>query len=242
MSIHSIESSTEPVVKSKYTNIYANSENQFLNFSKTEHNPLCIKDSSVRKHRTIMTENNLIFYGKCLSASLFCVAFTLLPLCVRAESFPEQHIISIGIDRTHWPAATKRAIGAFAELQDESIGQVQHLNLRGFILTAYTLDVESTGKSPSSPAFGITASGTHAKVGRTVAVDPSVIPIGSLLYIPSLGWRIAEDSGGAVKGRHIDILLPTRAAAMQFGVQHPDVVYMYQHEPESMSDSNRHST
>ncbi len=46
---------------------------------------------------------------------------------------------------------------------------------------------------------------------RSIAVDPSVIPLGSRVYIPSYahdgygGWFIAKDTGGAINGRHIDI-------------------------------------
>lgn len=89
-----------------------------------------------------------------------------------------------------------------------------------FTLTAYNLDRQSTGKSPGDPAYGITASGTGASTGRTVAVDPRIIPYGSLLYIDGLGWRIAEDTGGAIHGHHIDVLVDSRRTAMQFGVKH----------------------
>ena len=54
-------------------------------------------------------------------------------------------------------------------------------------------------------ANGITASGTKAKAGRTIGVDPNVIPYGSKVKI---GKKIytAEDTGGAIKGKkQIDI-------------------------------------
>lgn len=168
-----------------------------------------------------MTDNRRIFYGKSLSASIICSAVLSLfcPPTALAKTIA-------AADRAHWPAATKRAIDTFAAVQDERLEQVHHAALRGVTLTAYTLDEASTGKSPASAAFGITASGTHAKVGRTVAVDPNIIPIGSLVYIPDIGWRVAEDSGGAVKGRHIDILLESRRAALLFGVHRDRLVYI----------------
>jgi 3D (Asp-Asp-Asp) domain-containing protein len=95
-----------------------------------------------------------------------------------------------------------------------------------FLLTAYNLDKNSTGKSPGDVGYGITASGTTAASGRTVAVDPHLIPYGSLLYIEGLGWRVAEDTGGAIRGHHIDVLVKTRHTAMRFGVKknrHVDV-------------------
>jgi 3D (Asp-Asp-Asp) domain-containing protein len=51
---------------------------------------------------------------------------------------------------------------------------------------------------------------------RSVAVDPSVIPFGSHIYIPSYraingGWFEADDTGGAIIGRHIDVFRPPPA-------------------------------
>ncbi|MEO6025698.1 MAG: 3D domain-containing protein [Candidatus Binatia bacterium] len=81
-----------------------------------------------------------------------------------------------------------------------------------FKLTAY-----------SGPQMGqpepITATGTAARAGRTVAVDPKVIPLGSKIYIEGLGERIAEDTGGGIKGNHIDVYLGTVPQAVHFGVQ-----------------------
>lgn len=88
-----------------------------------------------------------------------------------------------------------------------------------FLLTAYNLDKQSTGKEPGDAGYGITASGTTAASGRTVAVDPHLIPYGSLLYIDGLGWRVAEDTGGAIRGHHIDVLVKTRHTAVRFGVK-----------------------
>jgi len=50
----------------------------------------------------------------------------------------------------------------------------------------------------------VTKSG-HRVHPRLCAVDPAVIPLGSLIYIEGLGFFVAADCGGAVKGRHIDV-------------------------------------
>ena len=81
-----------------------------------------------------------------------------------------------------------------------------------FKLTAYS--GPQTGQ-----ALPITATGTAARAGRTVAVDPRIIPLGSKIYIEGLGERIAEDVGGGVKGHHIDVYLGTLPQARVFGVQ-----------------------
>lgn len=67
-----------------------------------------------------------------------------------------------------------------------------------------------------------TATGTEPTVGRTVAVDPSVIPYGSQVIINGHTY-IAEDCGGAIKDNRIDILLETHQDALEFGVQYAEV-------------------
>lgn len=65
----------------------------------------------------------------------------------------------------------------------------------------------------------VTASGTICKEGRTIAVDPNIIPYGSIVEInlPGEGWHqyIAEDTGGAIKGKRIDIFLADHQRCFQ---------------------------
>jgi len=62
-----------------------------------------------------------------------------------------------------------------------------------------------------------TKSGTWPAVGRTVAVDPDVIPLGSVLYVENYGVCVAEDIGGAVKNRVLDIYVGSKEEAIQLG-------------------------
>lgn len=64
---------------------------------------------------------------------------------------------------------------------------------------------------------GLTATSHKPKEGRTVAVDPKKIPLHSIIYIEDLGYFVAEDIGGGVKGDHIDIYLNTHKEAIQRG-------------------------
>ncbi|MFC3789685.1 3D domain-containing protein [Paenibacillus sp. GCM10012307] len=77
--------------------------------------------------------------------------------------------------------------------------------------TGYTAGVESTGKRPGNPGYGITYSGV--KVRRdyvsTIAADPKVFPIGSILYIPGYGYGVVADTGSAIKGHKIDLYFET---------------------------------
>ena len=75
-----------------------------------------------------------------------------------------------------------------------------------------TLTVSSTGYS----IRGRTATGMPTAPG-VVAVDPSVIPLGTRLTIPGYGTGIAADTGGAVQGNTIDVWFPTTAQALAWG-------------------------
>lgn len=52
---------------------------------------------------------------------------------------------------------------------------------------------------------GITASGAPVTAGLTIAVDPEIIPLGSVVYIEDVGVMVAQDIGGAVQGYCIDV-------------------------------------
>lgn len=66
---------------------------------------------------------------------------------------------------------------------------------------------------------GLTATGTKVTAGRSIAVDPSVIPYGSKVYIEGYGWRTAEDCGGGVDGKHIDIAVDSHSKALSMGTK-----------------------
>ena len=77
-----------------------------------------------------------------------------------------------------------------------------------------TLTVLATGYSLS----GHTATGVPVGYG-IVAVDPSVIPLGTHLTVPGYGEGVAADTGGAVAGARIDLWFPTRAEALAWGTR-----------------------
>ena len=61
-----------------------------------------------------------------------------------------------------------------------------------------------------------TATGTWPSRG-TVAVDPNVIPLGSVLYVEGYGPAVAADTGGDIKGQRIDLYMDSYEEAIQFG-------------------------
>ena len=97
-----------------------------------------------------------------------------------------------------------------AYLTDEPLGL--------FELTAYCPCSRCCGKSD-----GITATGTTAAEGRTIAVDPRVIPYGSTVTLyyedGTVHTYTAEDCGGAIKQNCIDVFFNSHEAARAFGVQ-----------------------
>ena len=70
---------------------------------------------------------------------------------------------------------------------------------------------------------GITASGTKAKAGRTIGVDPNVIPYGSKVKIGKKIY-VAEDTGSAIKGKkQIDIFCNSHSEALRKGIKYQKV-------------------
>lgn len=74
--------------------------------------------------------------------------------------------------------------------------------------TAYAGDnITATGATPVRNPNGLS----------TIAVDPSIIPLGSKVYIPGYGEAIAEDTGGAIKGHRIDLFLNSENECINWG-------------------------
>ena len=91
------------------------------------------------------------------------------------------------------------------ELQAESIASME------VMATGYTAGYESTGKRPGHPQYGITYSGVRVRRDHvsTIAADPKVLPIGSLIHIPGYGYGVVADTGSAIKGHKIDLYFDT---------------------------------
>ncbi|EKN66503.1 3D domain-containing protein [Neobacillus bataviensis LMG 21833] len=85
--------------------------------------------------------------------------------------------------------------------------------------TAYT---PFDGGTITSAGYNIAANPNM----KLIAVDPSVIPMGSKVWVEGYGVAIAGDTGGAIKGHRIDILLPTKAAAYSWGRKTVKVVIL----------------
>ncbi len=69
----------------------------------------------------------------------------------------------------------------------------------------------------------ITASGKTPRLNHTIAVDSRVISLGSKVYIDGYGVYYAEDTGGAIKNKIIDIFVTSEAEANRIGIDYADV-------------------
>lgn len=96
-----------------------------------------------------------------------------------------------------------------------------------YVLTGYCTCARCCGNySPEvTGREARTATGTVPTAGRTIAVDPSVIPYGTVVHIDGMGDYIAEDCGGAVRGNHIDVYFDSHQEALNFGRQRRYVTF-----------------
>ena len=87
-------------------------------------------------------------------------------------------------------------------------GVPEYLYALPMLVTAYTrYDQDCTD---------YTYMGTYLRRGLC-AVDPDVIPLGTKLYVPGYGEAIADDIGGAINGKHIDLAMDTQDEAFEWG-------------------------
>ena len=138
---------------------------------------------------------------------MFARANTVIPLRAPAKPSP--------------PSAASEPCMAIAEPAElvtaptETVAQLaDELMPTMFTVTAYCPCAVCCGDS----ADGITATGTVATQGRTVAVDPFVIPLGSTVVIDGHEY-IAEDVGGAVDGNRVEIYFDSHEDALLWGRQ-----------------------
>ena len=100
------------------------------------------------------------------------------------------------------------------DVEEVEVEVIEKPTTTTFKVTAYCPCIKCCGKED-----GITATGTVATAGRTIAVDPTVIPYGSKVVLNGTTY-VAEDCGGAIKGNKIDMFFNTHQEALQWGVKY----------------------
>lgn len=140
---------------------------------------------------------------------------TLLTGCTQADKEYEEMYSNLKVGETFTTEvkpAEQELYNEVEKVEEEVVEQPQATTT--FKVTAYCPCVKCCGKED-----GITATGTVATAGRTIAVDPTVIPYGSRVILNGVTY-IAEDCGGAIKGNKIDMFFDTHQEALEWGVRY----------------------
>ncbi|TQR16527.1 LysM peptidoglycan-binding and 3D domain-containing protein [Psychrobacillus soli] len=119
---------------------------------------------------------------------------------VSAASLPSTSV-SNATAKTSAPAAAKQSVPAASTAKELTVTS-----------TAYTATCEGCS--------GVTATGIDLLANpeqKVISVDPSVIPLGSKVWVEGYGEAIAGDTGGSIKGNKIDIFIPSKEEAINWG-------------------------
>lgn len=138
----------------------------------------------------------------------------VIPLVIEPETVLQDRVT------TELAAVTPTVVGMTAPVDPPlnlpiAEGTIQ--TERGTFRVASSFMAHATAYSPEQTDLSpFTASGLRFVTG-IVAVDPTVIPLGTYIYVPGFGLFLAADTGGAIHGNRIDISFDTIREALQFG-------------------------
>jgi 3D (Asp-Asp-Asp) domain-containing protein len=127
---------------------------------------------------------------------------------------------------------TPSATTAIASNDNSSTKPEEFKSVLSMNATAYCLCKKCCGKAETHPQYGVTASGYRITPGtneKVIAVDTSVIPLGTKVYVEGLngansyGYAIAADTGSAIKNMKIDLYMDSHAEALRWGFKKVNV-------------------
>lgn len=141
---------------------------------------------------------------------------------VESEVIEDEELVDVTIEEATEELTEKpdEKTVEFTKTKEESKAdndEPKLVSLGTFKLTAYCDCYKCCNKTD-----GITATGTVATQGRTIAVDPKVIPYGTNVIINGHTY-VAEDCGGGIKKNEIDIYFSSHKEALRYGVQYAEV-------------------
>ena len=167
-----------------------------------------------KSRRLLYQQARLIRIQWAVILALVCTIVLMAIFLPKAKAVEETAAPTLELEPTSYATPEIRP-EPIIEAEPEEVEPVLE-ELGEFRLTAYCACHKCCGKDPGDFGYGVTASGAVVEAGRTIAVDSSVIPLGSEIVI-------AEDTGSAIKGNRIDIYFDTHQEALNFGVQYADV-------------------
>lgn len=155
---------------------------------------------------------------------LFLLGVLLTIFLVRVDAGGAEEQVTGKLEKST-PAAAQAVLKTDTQ-EPEQVKQDEELPLSylgEFRITHYCACKKCCGKGENDPWYGITATGTVATEGRTIAVDPEVIPYGSEVAVFYDDGRIcryiAEDCGGAIDGLKVDVFIADHERAKELGVK-----------------------
>lgn len=113
---------------------------------------------------------------------------------------------------------TRKALGLSTPSQTGTVSRGSSFSI---IATAYCGCAKCNYPYGGQPAYN----GMPLQYG-IIAVDPSVIPMNTRLYVEGYGEAIAADQGNAIKGYHIDLFFPSHQQALSWGVKRVNVTVL----------------
>ena len=146
---------------------------------------------------------------KVLLSLVLTIALSIIPIAstVNEREWTQEQNVQAKINAVPEPTQTPEPTPAMTYLGE-------------FRITRYCTCEICNGQWTGQP----TAMGTELTDGRTIAVDPSVIPLGQKVYIEGIGERVAEDTGSAIVGNRIDLFVDaSHEEIMDMGVSYLDV-------------------
>lgn len=150
----------------------------------------------------------------------------IITLCIIVNTVPAPYSGEEKEVHNYVEEMAERVAEVMTEVQSdlEQIEIPEYEYLGTFITTAYCPCYSC------SSDFGYqTATGVTAKEGVTIAVDPSVIPYGTVVIIDGHEY-IAQDCGSEISGKDIDIFFESHSVAREYGVQEKEVYVKWAEE------------
>ena len=177
---------------------------------------------------------------------IVCASGLALTACIGVELYAQgltrevEHAVSddrMPMPEMEWKAEYDIPATEYAYITDEQLAEIEAqeaqsvedallasaTRIDNVTVTHYCICQKCCGKSPDHPAYGITASGRYATPYVSVAVDPSVIPLGSDVLVDYgdgvIQYYRADDTGSGVGGKHIDLCVSGHQEARNLGVR-----------------------